>query len=116
MNKSRLSKRQQFAQVEDDLRQAFSDLDAGIIRTPELPSVEVHSPAPQQTRASPPHRPLHRHSIALRYSVRECWGGPRFVVEYKKATISEFEAKTSAEREMKHEQYIEVVLLDVVRT
>ena len=106
----RQSRAASFAAVEKALRAALN----GEVEVVE----EHHAPAPiKRTSPSPPHvtRALHCHKTTVRYNVREHWGGKAFIVEYSKATISEFEVKTMAEADMAAKRYIDVVHVNTVR-
>ena len=110
MTVKRQSRAASFAAVEQALRAALN----GEIEVIEPPA----PPAPITRRhKSPPHvtRALHCHKTTVRYNVRHHWGGHSFVVEYSKATISEFEVKTMAEADIASKQYIDVVHIETIR-
>lgn len=56
------------------------------------------------------------HKVTCRYSVQASYGGPRFIVEYSKNTISREEVKRIAELDMNTKKYTNVVLLDVIQS
>lgn len=99
-----------FAETERALRIALNPQD----HPPEPPQEE-----PLQFKVIRPpvrHRPSRPPKLTMRFSVREQWGGKRFVVSYCESSISEFEVRTKAERDMTSKQYVEVIHLDTVRS
>lgn len=63
---------------------------------------------------NPPHH--HPYKTTYIYSVQEAWGGPRFHVEFSLNTFNETEVQQYAQRMIAERGYINVVLLDKVKS
>lgn len=70
------------------------------------------APTKRTNRARPTFK---THHITLIYSVRHSWGGRRFRVSFDYDTFNLFEAQTKAERAIRENRYIDVVLVDAIR-
>lgn len=103
-------KQRQFEQLEAALRAALN----GEV---EEKSDPLPDPSPVIDRPRREHRTLalHQPSTTMRFNARNPWGGPSFVVEYSKKTISEFEVRLEAESDMARRRLIDVVHLETIR-
>lgn len=110
MNGKQARRRQQFAAIEEALRAALNGEDV----------VKESPPSDTPPTPPPPRRPhkqlaLHQTTTTMRFNARNPWGGPSFVVEYSKKTISEFEVRLEAEADMARRRLIDVVHLETIR-